>query len=335
MERNPSMIEVKNLSKHYQVHEREAGFIASWRSLFNRKFRTVKAVDGISFHISEGEIVGFLGPNGAGKTTTMKMLTGLLYPTSGEVRVDGFVPSEHKKDFKKQISLVMGQKSQLMWDIPASETFQVNKVIYEIPDEAYRKTLHELVELLDLGDVINKPVRQLSLGERMKCELAAALIHRPQIVFLDEPTIGLDVNMQVVLRDFIRNYNVQYKATILLTSHYMADVTALCERVIVIAKGQLLYDGAISQLVHQFAPNKQITMQFATFVGEQELLETLQSRAKKVYYDFPKVVVEVLRVDVSDVSSLLLNRFNIIDLTIEDPSMESIISQTFEAGKQE
>ncbi|MCY9664144.1 ATP-binding cassette domain-containing protein [Paenibacillus alginolyticus] len=326
------MIEVRQLSKYYQVHEREPGFMASLKSLFHRKFRTVKAVDDISFSIPEGEIVAFLGPNGAGKTTTMKVLTGLLHPSGGEVNVGGFVPFQQKKEFKKQISLVMGQKSQLIWDIPAVETFLVNKVIYEIPDREYEETLGDLVQLLQLEEVIRKPVRQLSLGERMKCELAAALLHRPRIVFLDEPTIGLDVNMQEVMRRFIQDYSRKYKATILLTSHYMADVTALCERVLVIGKGRLLYDGAISQLVDKYAPNKRIRLQLAERVNESELIDVTHGLGTLFQYEFPNVELDVPREQVSELSARLLTHLTVLDLTIEDPSMESVIAQAFEAG---
>jgi ABC-2 type transport system ATP-binding protein len=325
------MIEVKGLCKYYQVHEREPGFWASLRSLFRRNWRIVKAVDDITFHIPEGQIVGFLGPNGAGKTTTMKVLTGLLHPTGGKVRVGDFVPFEQKKAFKMQMSLVMGQKSQLIWDVPAAETFLVNKVIYEIPDAEYEETLGDLIQLLDLSDVIRKPVRQLSLGERMKCELAAALLHRPRIVFLDEPTIGLDVNMQEIMRKFIQDYNRKYKATILLTSHYMADVTALCERVIVIGRGKLLYDGEITQLIDKYAPNKIIRLQLARAVKLEELEAALDGQGSISLYEFPKVEVEVRREEVSELSARLLTRLAVQDLTIEDPSMESVISQAFEA----
>lgn len=228
------MIRVRDLAKHYKVHVRESGLKAAWRSLFHRTYRDVRAVDGISFEIAEGEMVGFLGPNGAGKTTTMKMLTGLLHPTAGTVEVDGFVPFRQSNAFKQRISLVMGQKSQLIWDLPAQETFLVHQAIYEIDDASFRRQRDDLVDLLQLADVIDKPVRQLSLGERMKCELAASLLHRPKLVFLDEPTIGLDVHMQEAVREFIRAYNQHFKATILLTSHYMADVSSLCERVMVI-----------------------------------------------------------------------------------------------------
>ncbi len=328
------MIEVRQLSKYYQVHEREPGFMASLKSLFHRKFRTVKAVDDVSFSIPEGEIVAFLGPNGAGKTTTMKVLTGLLHPSGGEVNVGGFVPFQQKKEFKKQISLVMGQKSQLIWDIPAAETFLVNKVIYEIPDREFEETLGDLVQLLQLEEVIRKPVRQLSLGERMKCELAAALLHRPRIVFLDEPTIGLDVNMQEVMRRFIQDYSRKYKATILLTSHYMADVTALCERVLVIGKGRLLYDGAISQLVDKYAPNKRIRLQLAERVKESELVDVTQGLGTLFHYAFPNVEIDVPREQVSELSARLLTHLTVLDLTIEDPSMESVIAQAFEAGTE-
>jgi ABC-2 type transport system ATP-binding protein len=328
------MIEVRQLSKYYQVHEREPGLMASLKSLFHRKFRTVKAVDDVSFSIPEGEIVAFLGPNGAGKTTTMKVLTGLLHPSGGEVKVGGFVPFQQKKEFKKQISLVMGQKSQLIWDIPAAETFLVNKVIYEIPDREYEETLGDLVQLLQLEEVIRKPVRQLSLGERMKCELAAALLHRPRIVFLDEPTIGLDVNMQEVMRRFIQDYSRKYKATILLTSHYMADVTALCERVLVIGKGRLLYDGAISQLVDKYAPNKRIRLQLAERVKESELVDVTQGLGMLFHYAFPNMEIDVPREQVSELSARLLTHLTVLDLTIEDPSMESVIAQAFEAGTE-
>jgi ABC-2 type transport system ATP-binding protein len=325
------MIHVEHLSKHYRVHEREPGFWESVRSLFNRRFRIVKAVDDISFHIPEGQIVAFLGPNGAGKTTTMKILAGLLHPSHGRVQVAGFTPYEQKNEFKRRISLVMGQKSQLIWDVPAAESFLVNKAIYEIPDEAYQKTVNVLVDLLQLGDVIHKPVRQLSLGERMKCELAAALLHKPDIVFLDEPTIGLDVNMQEAMRQFIRQYNEAYKATILLTSHYMADVMALCERVMVINRGKLLYDGGIAQLFDRYSPFKTIKLVLSKPVTQDELAPLIGGAGKIVGLEFPSVEIEVPRDDVSAVSAHLLGRLSVADLTIEDPSLESVISQAFHA----
>lgn len=330
------MIRVEHLTKHYEVHEREPGFAAALRSVLHRRFRTVKAVDDISFAIPEGEIVGFLGPNGAGKTTTMKVLTGLLHPTSGKVEVGGFAPFEHKLEFKRRISLVMGQKSQLIWDIPAMETFLVNKAIYEIDGSRFKASLEHLVTLLDLEAVIHKPVRQLSLGERMKCELAAALLHGPDLLFLDEPTIGLDVNMQEAMREFIREYNRTYKATILLTSHYMGDVTALCDRVMVINRGKLLYDGGISRLIERYSPCKRIKLQLdkggsaASFIEELERMLQEQGGGRIMNTDdFPYVELEVLRERVSSVSAALLSRYPIIDLTIEEPSMEAVIGQAF------
>lgn len=325
------MIEVKQLTKHYKVHEREPGFMASLRSLVNRRFRTVKAVDDISFSIPEGQVVGFLGPNGAGKTTTMKVLTGLLHPTSGQVNVGGYIPFEQKNEFKRRISLVMGQKSQLIWDIPAAETFLVNKEIYEISDVDYKKSLDNLVDLLDLSAVLTKPVRQLSLGERMKCELAASLLHKPDLVFLDEPTIGLDVNMQEAVRRFIGEYNKAYKATILLTSHYMADVTALCDRVMVINRGRLLYDGGITELIDRHSPYKTVKLILEKPIQQEKLQAELEGDNKIMEIKGTNIELAVSRGDVSAVCAKLLSVFPVVDLTVEEPTMESVIAQAFEA----
>ncbi len=237
----------------YRVHERPPGLGAALKALFKREYREVRAVDGVSFSVAEGERVGFLGPNGAGKTTTLKMLSGLLYPTSGELRVGGFVPSERKADFLRSVMLVMGQKQQLLWDLPPSETFELNRAIYDVPRAQFRETMDELLALLEIGDVIKKPTRELSLGERMKCELAAALVHRPKVLFLDEPTIGLDVSMQITMREFIRRYNERHNATLLLTSHYMDDVVALCPRIVVIDHGTITYDGPTGELKSRVA----------------------------------------------------------------------------------
>jgi ABC-2 type transport system ATP-binding protein len=244
------MISVRHLAKHYLVHRRPPGVLAAMRSLVNRKMEKVVAVDDLSFEIAAGERVGFLGPNGAGKTTTLKMLAGLLHPTSGEATVAGFTPRLRQSAFLKSIMLVTGQKQQLLWDLPPAETFELNRAIYDIPREQYRQTLDELVALLDISKLLGKPTRQLSLGERMRCELAAALLHRPKVLFLDEPTIGLDVTMQTAMRGFIRSYNERFGATVILTSHYMEDVAALCPRVIVIDRGKLTYDGTLAALVH-------------------------------------------------------------------------------------
>src|SRR5499427_260314 len=265
------MISVRQLTKHYEVHEKQEGFLGSLRALFHREYKAVKAVEDVSFEIAPGEIVGFLGPNGAGKTTTLKMLSGLLHPTSGEVSVAGFVPKRRQREFLTTITLVMGQKQQLIWDLPAADSFLVNQAIYDIPDEVYRERVGELTEMLGLGGLLNKQVRKLSLGERMKCELASALLHGPKILFLDEPTIGLDVNMQQAVRRFVADYNKRTGAAIILTSHYMADVEALAERVLVIDGGRLVFDGNLSALVAERAPNKVLRLQLAHPVSPERL----------------------------------------------------------------
>lgn len=282
-----AQIILDHLCKYYQVHQKEAGLVGSLKSFVKRKYADVKAVDDLSFQIDAGEIVGFLGPNGAGKTTTLKVLSGLLYPTSGTARVLGFTPSERRVDYLRQITLVMGQKQQLSWDLPAIETFLVNAAIYEIPDAQFKQTLDELTELLNLGPLLKKQVRKLSLGERMKCELAAALLHRPQILFLDEPTIGLDVTMQTNIRQFIAEYNERHGATIILTSHYMADVTALCKRVIVIDHGKLLYDGDLHALAEKIAPYKLIRVELAQALNGHRLEdygEIVKTRGQRVEF---------------------------------------------------
>lgn len=251
-------VAVEALSKTYRVPEREGGFRAAVGSFFHRRYRDVKAVQSVRFHIQPGEMVGFLGPNGAGKTTTLKMLSGLLHPSGGQAHVLGFTPWERKAGFLRAITLVMGQRSRLSWDIPAADSFLLNQAIFRLEDRAYRDTLAELDEMLELKPILRKPVRNLSLGERMKCELAAGLLHRPKVLFLDEPTIGLDISAQARIRAFLREYNRKTGATILLTSHYMADVTALCERVIMIHHGQLIYDGGLSELARRISPVKVI-----------------------------------------------------------------------------
>src|SRR5262247_1559365 len=254
-------ISVKNLSKTYQVPEREGGFSAAVRGFFKRKYKDVKAVQEVNFNIEQGEIVGFLGPNGAGKTTTLKMLSGLLHPTAGRASVLGFVPWRREHDFLRRMTLVMGQRNQLIWDIPVADSFERNRAIYRIDGARFRRVVGELTELLDLGALLERPVRNLSLGERMKCELAVALLHEPQVLFLDEPTIGVDVTMQRRIREFIAGYNQRTGATVLLTSHYMADVEALCRRVIVIHHGRLLFDGQLAALVASFASHKTVTVE--------------------------------------------------------------------------
>ena len=320
-----SVISVSNLSKHYEVHKKEPGFAGSLQSLFARKYETIKAVDEISFEISGGELVGFIGPNGAGKTTTLKCLSGLLYPSNGSISVLGFTPFDRKYEFLKQISLIMGQKNQLWWDLPAIDTFLLNKEIYEIPNDQYKKTLDELSILLEVTDLIKIPVKKLSLGQRMKMELIAALLHSPKVLFLDEPTIGLDVIMQKKLREFIREYNKRYKATIILTSHYMGDVEELCKRVIVINYGKIIFDGAISNLVKQYAPYKLITVLFKEYVDPKKLSDL--GMVKKFVY--PQLILHVKNDKVNKTASDILKNFSVDDLTIEDPQIEDVIREVF------
>lgn len=321
---------VDHLCKYYQVHQKEPGLAGSLKSFIWRKYHDVKAVDDISFSIEPGEIVGFLGPNGAGKTTTLKVLSGLLYPTAGVARVLGFTPSERRAAFLRQITLVMGQKQQLNWDLPAMETFIVNAAIYEIPDDQFKQTLADLSELLELGPLLKKQVRKLSLGERMKCELAAALLHRPKVLFLDEPTIGLDVTMQTKIRQFVAEYNERYGATIILTSHYMADVTALCKRVIVIDHGKLLYDGNLHALAEKIAPHKLIRVEFSQTLDGQRLEEygeVVKMRGQRAELLVPRDAT-------SDVAARMLSQLPIADVTIEEPPIEDVITRVFEQAAQ-
>jgi ABC-2 type transport system ATP-binding protein len=323
------MVRVRGLSKHYQVHQRPPGLGAAVRSLFRRRYTQVKAVDGIDFAIGPGERVGFLGPNGAGKTTTLKMLSGLLYPTAGELTVDGHVPQRREVAFLKKIMLVMGQKQQLIWDLPPAETFEMNRAIYDVPRDEYRKRLAELVELLEIGDHIQRPARQLSLGERMKCELAAALVHGPKVLFLDEPTIGLDVSMQVVMRDFIRRYNEQYGATLILTSHYMDDVAALCPRVIVIDKGQLSFDGSLESLVQKVRPEKRLTLRFSQPVPREQVA----ALGVVVKHDAAEAVLQVPQDEVNAAVGRALSTLPVVDLNVENPPLEEVMSELFSRSR--
>jgi ABC-2 type transport system ATP-binding protein len=320
------VIEVDGLIKHYRVHERPPGLGAAVRSLFSRPTRLVKAVDGISFQIAEAERVGFLGPNGAGKTTTLKMLSGLLLPTAGKARVAGFTPFQRKPEFLSSIMLVAGQKQQLLWDLPPAETFEMNRAIYGVDKAQFRSTLDELVAVLQLAPLLQKPVRQLSLGERMKCELAAALLHRPRVLFLDEPTIGLDVTMQAAVRDFIRRYNEQHGATVILTSHYMEDVAALCPRVIVINDGRLVWDGSRAELVRSTRPEKLITVTLAE-APSPEVLALIGERL--VSQEGPLLKLHVPQAELQQLVSALLSQAAVVDLTVEDPPLEEVLADLF------
>ncbi|RPI92282.1 MAG: ATP-binding cassette domain-containing protein [Chloroflexi bacterium] len=322
----PETILVENLSKTYQVPEREGGFGAAVRSFFKRKYKDVKAVQEVNFKIRRGEIVGFLGPNGAGKTTTLKMLSGLLHPTGGNAHVLGFTPWQLKSEYLRSMTLVMGQRNRLSWDIPAADSFLLNQAIYRIPDDEYKKTYEELDELLELEPLMKKPVRNLSLGERMKCEIAAGLLHRPKVLFLDEPTIGLDITGQARIREFLREYNKRTGATVLLTSHYMADVTALCERIIIIHHGQLKYDGGIGDLSRKIAPFKLIGVMLAESNSHDLSKYGTLVRNEE---DWEKQYIQVKSEDVTRITSGLLADLPIHDITITDPPIEDIIEQAF------
>jgi len=321
------VIEVANLKKYYQVWQKEPGLTGSIKSLFKRKYEDVKAVDDVSFSIGEGELVGFIGPNGAGKTTTLKVLSGLLYPTAGQVSVLGYTPFDRKPQFQKQFSLVMGQKNQLWWDLPALDSFILNKEIYEIPQAQFDQTLDDLVSMLDLKKVIKIQVRKLSLGQRMKCELVAALLHRPKVLFLDEPTIGLDVVMQQKIREFIRGYNQKYQATIILTSHYMDDVKELCDRVIIIDKGKIFFDGKLSEIIKKFADRKTLEVVFDRPMNKKDFSAI---RAAKIKTFTPtRTVFTVKRAKVNAIAAELLKSFPVVDLNITESSIEDIIREVF------
>ena len=317
---------VENLSKTYQVPEREGGFSAAVKSFFQRKYKDVKAVQDVSFQVEQGEVVGFLGPNGAGKTTTLKMLSGLLHPTGGNATVLGFTPWELRNDYLLSMTLVMGQRNRLSWDIPAADSFLLNQAIYRIPDDQYKATFKELDELLELSPLMKKPVRNLSLGERMKCEIAAGLLHRPKVLFLDEPTIGLDITGQARIREFLREYNKRTGATILLTSHYMADVTALCERIIIIHHGSLKYDGGINDLSRRIAPFKLIGVLLAESSTHDlaQYGEPVQNEE-----DAEKQYIQVKAEEVTRVTSRMLAELPIHDITIADPPIEAVIERAF------
>ncbi len=322
------VITLQELRKVYQVPVREGGMRAAMRSLVKREVNDVVAVAGINFTIEPGEIVGFLGPNGAGKTTTLKMLSGLLHPTAGSARVLGYEPWKRDRDYLRRMTLVMGNRSQLEWDIPAADSFELNRVIYRLERDEFKRTLDELVELLELGELVRKPVRNLSLGERMKVEVAAALLHRPQVLFLDEPTLGLDVTMQRRIRSFVAEYNARTGATVLLTSHYMADVEALCERVIVIHHGGLLYDGALAGLVTRFAPYKTIALELAN--GPADIPPGgMGIYGEVLEQDGGNIRLQVPKAETAVVTGRLLADLAIADLTVEEPPIDQVIEHVF------
>jgi ABC-2 type transport system ATP-binding protein len=319
------MIETTGLSKHYTVYRKEAGFVGSLRALVNREHYDVDAVRDLTIRIDPGEIVGFLGPNGAGKTTTLKMLSGLLHPSAGSVTVAGHTPKQRDPAFLRSIALVMGQKMQLHWDIPAADSFLVLKAIYDIPETEYRPRLDELAAMLDIGDLLHRPIRRLSLGERMKCELIAALLHQPRVLFLDEPTLGLDVTAQAAIRQFIIEYNRRYGATVLITSHYMADVTALAKRVLVIDQGRLMFDGDLQALIERHSPDKILRLQLAEPVDEERLSGFGIVRR----IDGLVAELSVPRAIVARRAAEILADLPIADIAIEEPAVEDVIRTVF------
>ena len=320
------IIEATNLTKIYRVFQKKEGLLGAVRGLFRREYKEVRAVDDVSFTIEPGEIVGFLGPNGAGKTTTLKMLSGLIFPTTGAARVLDFVPWERADAFRRQFSLVMGQKNQLWWDLPAADSFQLHREIYSLPADQFQHTLGELTEMFGVGALTRQPVRELSLGERMKMELIAALLHQPKLLLLDEPTIGLDVVAQITIQKCLREYNAQRGVTILLTSHYMRDVEALCPRVLVITHGRLLYDGALAGITEQFGRWKLVKLQFA----DEALPPDLDRFGEVTNRQGPVVDLKVDRAQVADVLAVILDQCTLVDMSVQDPPLDQVIARVFE-----
>jgi len=325
-------IEVVDLNKTYRVPVRAEGFRAAVRSLAHRTYDDVPALQGINFSVQAGEMVGFIGPNGAGKTTTLKILTGLLQPTSGLARVAGFTPWERKHAYLRRVSMVMGNKSQMIWDIPPLDSFRVLGEIYAVPPAALKRNLDELIQLLDMQELLTKPVRNLSLGERMKCELAAGLLYRPEVLFLDEPTLGLDVSMQLRLRRFLSEFNQKTGVTVILTSHYMADVLALCPRVILIHQGKILYDGELSGLAQQLAPFKLIRMTLASENDIHDEEMSLPGGVEVIERQANQLVLRVPRLAAAAITAELLQRLPVIDLVVEDPPIEAVIDRVYQEG---
>ncbi len=326
-------IVVHNLSKTYRVPERNPGLAASLKSVVRRTYREVTAVREVNFTIEAGEMVGFIGPNGAGKTTTLKILSGLLYPTSGKVSVLGFIPWQRRADYLRRISMVLGNKSQMLWDIPPLDTFRVLGEMYHVPPGEFKQTLAELVELLAMQELLTRPVRNLSLGERMKCELVAGLLHRPQVMFLDEPTLGLDVTMQGQLRRFLAEYNRRSGVTIILTSHYMADVAALCPRVILIHRGALLYDGPLHELAQRLAPFKLIQVSLGNGSAGQMSGLPLPPCAEVIAEENSRLTLRVGRSEAPALTAHLLQTLPVVDLAVEDPPLEAVIDQIYQEGE--
>lgn len=324
------IIEAEGLSKTYRVYQKKDGFLGAVHGLFRREYKEVRAVDNVSFTIEPGEIVGFLGPNGAGKTTTLKMLSGLIFPTAGTARVLGHVPSKREDTFRRRFSLVMGQKNQLWWDLPAADSFQLHREIYSLAADSFNKTLGDLTELFGVENLTRQPVRELSLGERMKMELIASLLHQPQLLLLDEPTIGLDVVAQVTIQKCLRDYNASRGVTILLTSHYMRDVEALCKRVLVITQGRLVYDGPLSEIAGQFGRSKLVKLQF----DGNESPTGLERYGEVTSRQGPVIDLKVERDRVAEVLAAILDAHTVVDMSVQDPPLDQVIARVFEESKQ-
>ncbi len=323
-----ALIELNNLKKTYRVYQKKEGLRASIKGLFKRTYKEVQAVRGIDLSVEQGEFVAFLGPNGAGKTTTLKLLSGVIHPTSGTASVMGHIPWQRENDYRRRFALVMGQKNQLWWDLPAQESFRLHQQIYGIDPNAFQQTLDELSDLLGLRELLSQPVRELSLGERMKMELTAALLHSPEVLFLDEPTIGLDVVAQHNIQQFLKYYQEKRKITILLTSHYMKDVAALCKRVVIIANGQIQYDGSLSGIIDETTNRKLVTLQFADPIDDA-LLASLKRFGDIVQHEEPRVKLGVTRDDVPAMLTAILDSYDIDDLIVEEPPLEEVIADVF------
>lgn len=318
-------IEVRDLTKVYHVYRKREGLLASVAGLFHRKYKEVRAVDGVDFQIEEGEMVAFLGPNGAGKTTTLKLLSGLIHPTAGEARVLGYVPWKRENAYRRRFSLVMGQKNQLWWDLPAQESFRLHKEIYRIDADRFQRRLDELTGLLEVRPLVGQPVRELSLGERMRMELIAALLHSPDVLLLDEPTIGLDVVSQRRVQEFLKHYQTEQKITVVLTSHYMKDVEALCKRAIIINEGEIKHDGPLADLVDRFSTHKIMDLQFAG----SEIPADLERYGTVIEVLPPRVKLNVPRHQISEILSALLSRYNVEDVSVQDRPLEEVIAEMF------
>lgn len=320
-----SLIEIKSLVKSYRVYQKQEGLKAAIQGLFKREYRTVEAVRSVNLKVEQGEFVAFLGPNGAGKTTTLKLLSGVIYPTLGSATVMGYVPWERSIEYRRRFALVMGQKNQLWWDLPAQESFRLHQQIYAVDAKTFQQTLNELTDLLSVSDLLGRPVRELSLGERMKMELIAALLHSPEVLFLDEPTIGLDVVAQHNIQQFLRHYQAERNTTIMLTSHYMKDVAALCKRVVVIAQGQVQYDGSLAGIIDKFSGSKVVTLELAEGQGA----EGLDRYGEIISIELPRVKIRCERAKISTTLAGVLDAYAINDVAVEDPPLEEVIAGLF------